>query len=252
MNDMNIKNDVKNKVALITGANRGIGESIVDAFFDHGVAKVYAAVRDLNLAKTLQQKYGDRVVPVYLDLEKPETIDAAADVAKDVQIVVNNAGVLRNSNPLADDAIESLDYEMRINVLGLMRMAKAFAPGLKQNGGGAFVQLNSVASLKCFVDFATYSASKAAAYSITQGLREQLGSQGTAVLSVHPGPIATDMANSAGFMEMAEPPSVVAEGIVSALKNGDFHVFPDSMAQQVGQAYQTFAENVIEAEVDEE
>lgn len=249
---MNTTNNVKGKVALITGANRGIGAAIVEAFFDKGIKKVYAAVRDLDSAAGLVEKYSDRLVPVLLDLEKPGTIIAAADLAKDAQIVVNNAGVLRNSTPLADDALESLAFEMKINVEGLIRMAQAFAPVLKKNGGGAFVQLNSVASLKCFVDFATYSASKAAAYSITQGLREQLALQGTAVLSVHPGPIATDMANTAGFMEIAEPSSLVAEGIVEALKNGDFLLFPDSVAQQVWGAYQGFAENVIEADASEE
>lgn len=249
---MNTSYDVKDKTALITGANRGIGEAIVEAFLDNGAAKIYAAVRKPDSVAGLVQKYSDRLVPVTLDLEKPETITAAAELAKDVEIVVNNAGVLRNSSPLADDAIESLAYEMNINVVGLMRMAQAFAPVLKQNGGGAFVQLNSVASLKCFADFATYSASKAAAYSITQGLREVLAGQGTSVLSVHPGPIATDMANAAGFMEIAEPASLVADGIVAALKNGDFHHFPDSMAQQVWGAYQGFAENVIEAAPEEE
>jgi len=249
---MNISYDVKDKVALITGANRGIGKSIVEVFFDNGAAKVYAAVRNTDSAAELVQKYGERLVPVTLDLEKPETITAAAGLTSDVEIVVNNAGVLRNSSPLADDAIESLAYEMNINVVGLMRMAQAFAPVLKQNGGGAFVQLNSVASLKCFADFATYSASKAAAYSITQGLREVLAEQGTSVISVHPGPIATDMADTAGFMEIAEPASLVADGIVAALKKGEFHCFPDSMAQQVWSAYQGFAENVIEAAPEEE
>ncbi len=131
-------------------------------------------------------------------------------------------------------------------------MAQAFAPILKTNGGGAFVQLNSVASMKCFSDFATYSASKAAAYSITQALREVFFQQGTAVLSVHPGPIATDMATDAGLGEIAEPASLVGEAIVVALKAGDFHVFPDSMAKMVGDAYQSFAENIVEANLVEE
>ena len=102
-----------------------------------------------------------------------------------------------------------------------------------------------------FSDVATYSASKAAAYSITQALRELLGQQGTAVLSVHPGPIATEMADAAGLTEIAEPPSLVAEGIVAALKAGDFHLFPDSMAKQFWGAYQSFAENIVEADLTE-
>jgi short-subunit dehydrogenase len=143
--------------------------------------------------------------------------------------------------------VEALDREMQVNVYGLMRMAQAFAPVLKANGGGVFVQINSVASMKNFAGFATYSASKAAAYSMTQGLRDVLAEQGTAVISVHPGPIATDMAEKAGLGEIAEPPSVVPEAIIAALESGEFHVFPDTMAKQIGRAYHSFARDIVEA-----
>ena len=246
---MSTNYDIKGKTALVTGANRGIGKVIVESFLNNGAAKVYAAVRTLDSASPLVQQHGGRVVPIQIDLGNPETIAAAAVTAKDVQVVVNNAGVLRTSTPLTEDAIESLDFEMKINVFGLIRMARAFAPVLKGNGGGAFVQLNSIVSMKSFSNFATYSASKAAAYSITQALRELLGQQGTAVLSVHPGPIATEMVDAAGLTEIAEPPSLVAEGIVAASKAGDFHLFPDSMAKKIGSAYQSFAENIVEADL---
>ena len=118
-------------------------------------------------------------------------------------------------------------------------------PILAKNGDGAFVQLNSVASLKCASNFATHSASKAAAYSITQALRELLARQGTTVLSVHPGLIATEWA-AAGLAGTAAPPSVVAEGIVRALRSGDFHLFPDPLARRIGNAYRSFSEKVIE------
>lgn len=246
---MSTNYDIKGKTALITGANRGIGKVIVESFLNNGAAKVYAAVRTLDSVSPLVQEYGDRVAPIKIDLGEPETIAVAAETAKDVQVVVNNAGVLRTSTPLTEDAIESLNFEMNINVFGLIRMAQAFAPVLKENGGGAFVQLNSIVSMKCFSNFATYSASKAAAYSITQALRELLGQQGTVVLSVHPGPIATDMSAAAGLSEIAEPSLIVAEGIVAALKAGDFHLFPDSMAQKIWGAYQSFAENIVEADL---
>lgn len=249
---MSTSYDIKGKTALVTGANRGIGKAIVESFLNNGAAKVYAAVRTLDSATPLLREYGDKIVPVRIDLNEPDTIAAAAKRAKDVHVVVNNAGVLRVSTPLADDAIGSLDFEMKTNVYGLIRMAQAFAPVLRENGGGAFVQLNSVSSVKSFSPFATYSASKAAAYSITQALRELLGEQGTAVLSVHPGPIATEMGDAAGLTEIAEPPSIVAEGIVAALKEGDFHLFPDAMAQQVWGAYLSFAENVVEVDLMEE
>lgn len=109
------------------------------------------------------------------------------------------------------------------------------------------MQLNSVASIKNFKDLTTYSASKAATYSITQGLKEELAKKGISVLSVHPGPIATDMAVTGGMMDIAEPTSVVSEGIVSYLKQGKFHLFPDTMAKEFETAYASYAENVVEA-----
>lgn len=235
--------NIKDKIILVTGANRGIGKALVESFIEHGAAKIYAAVRTLESASVLVEKYGNQVVPVQIDLNDPDSIVTAAKAAKDVQMVVNNAGVSTSSTPLALDAISSLEFHMNSNVYGLIRMAQAFAPVLKANGGGVFAQINSVVSLKAFSNFATYSASKAAAYSITQALREVLSEQGTIVLSVHPGPIATDMADAAGLTEVAEPPRLVAEAMIEALKNGEFHVFPDSVAKQIGSAYESFASN---------
>lgn len=238
---------VENATILITGANRGIGKAIVDSVIAAGAAKVYAAVRKPDSAQPLIEQYGDQVVAVALDVSDTASVNAAAEVASDVQIVINNAGVLRTSSPLAESAYGDLDFEIDVNVKGLLRVAQAFAPVLKANGGGALANLNSVASFKSFSDFATYAASKAAAYSITQGLRDKLADQGTRVLSVHPGPIATDMADDAGIGEMAEPASQVGEAIVAALADADtFHVYTDTMAREIGAAYQSFAAAVIE------
>jgi NAD(P)-dependent dehydrogenase (short-subunit alcohol dehydrogenase family) len=241
--------DVRNTIALITGSNRGIGKAIVQSLLSHGAAKVYAAARDPGTVTEMVAESGGRVVPIKIDLTHPETITAAAAAANDVRLVINNAGVFRVANPLSTDAEVNLAFEMEVNVYGLIRMARAFAPVLAAQGGGAFVQLNSVASLKNFSDSSTYGASKAAAYSITQGLRDCLAKQGTLVVSVHPGPIATDMANAAGFGEIAEPPSRVAEAIVAGLAAGEFHVFPDSLAKQFWAAYEGFARSIVEADL---
>ncbi len=239
--------DVRGKIALVTGANRGIGKVITETLLKHGLVKVYAAVRSPACAAPLIEQYGDRVVAVELDLTDRKTIEAAAMSAADVQLVINNAGVLRTATALSEAAAADLQFELETNVFGLLRIAQVFAPLLKNNGGGALVQLNSVASLKSFPEFATYCASKAAAYSLTQALRASLAQQGTAVLSVHPGPIATEMGAAAGLAEIAEPPELVAEAIVASLRAGDFHCFPDSVAQQIGAAYQSFAKRVVES-----
>ena len=241
------KYDVKDKVVLVTGANRGIGKAIVDSLIKHGVKKVYAAVRNLDTAQPLIEAYGDKIIPIHVDMEKPETIKAAATTADDVEVLINNAGILELATPLAVDAIEKFNRELNVNVFGLIHVAQAFAPILKANGGGALVQLNSTASLKSFSDFATYSASKAAAYSITQGLRDTLDEQGTLVVSVHPGPIETDMTDGLGYDEMTESPTLVSEAIVEGLSSGQFHIFPDTMAKQIGEQYESFAKNIIEA-----
>lgn len=241
--------DIENKIALVTGANRGIGKAIVETFLEKGAKKVYLGVRTLSTADPFIEKYGNRVEAIFIDLAKPETIFAAAKKATDVEVVVNNAGILQKATPLDDGAIDALKLEMEINVGGLIRMAQAFAPALKANGGGAFVQLNSIASIKNFLPFTTYSASKAAAYSVTQGLKDILAEQGTVVVSVHPGPIATDMGDDAGMREIAEPASLVADEIVAALNTGVFHVFPDTMAKKIQGAYQSYADNVVEANI---
>ena len=238
--------DISNKITLVTGANRGIGKAIVESFLEHGASKVYAGVRTLDKADALVAQFGEKVVPVDIDYDKPASIKAAAKTAGDAHVVVSNAGVLIGAGVMDEDVIEQFQIELNINVYGLIRMAQAFAPVLKRNGGGAFVQINSIASLSSFPR-ATYPASKAAAYSFTQALRSIFKEQGTATLSVHPGPILTDMAISSGFAEDSDLPSVVSEGIVEALKEGDFHLFPDRMAKDFEKAYHNFAEAIIEA-----
>jgi NAD(P)-dependent dehydrogenase (short-subunit alcohol dehydrogenase family) len=203
-------------------------------------------ISNKNTLEALVAEFGEKIVPIKIDYENPASIKAAAEIAGDVQVVVSNAGVLIGANVMDEDVIKQFQTELNINVYGLIHMAQAFASVLKRNGGGAFVQLNSIASLSSFPR-ATYPASKAASYSFTQALRPIFKEQGTATLSVHPGPILTDMAISSGFAEDSDSPSVVSEGIVTSLKEGKFHLFPDRMAKDFEKAYRQFAEEIIEA-----
>ena len=243
--------DIENKVALVTGANRGIGKAVVKSFLKHGASKVYAGVRSLEKAEPLVSEFGDKVIPIAIDYSDPATISAAAETAGDTQVVVSNAGILETVSPLDDEVFETFEKELEVNVYGLLRMARAFAPVLHKNGGGAFVQLNSVASLNSFPAFATYCASKAAAYSFTISLKTLFTQQGTHVLSVHPGPIDTDMAAKGGFKDESDPVEVVSEGIVASLKAGEFHLFPDRMAKDFEKAYASFAKGIVEAPLGE-
>lgn len=242
--------DPQGKTVLITGANRGIGLAYAEAFLSAGVAKLYATARKPETLQPLVDQHGDKVVTLALDLTDDASVNAAAATASDVDIVVNNGGVLAQGDYTADNVLDNLDFEMNVNVKGLIRVARAFAPALKANGGGALVQLNSVASVRNFAAFTTYCASKAASYSITQGLHDLLAEQGTDVVSVHPGPIGTDMGDDAGF-EGAPPPSVVADATIEALKAGAFHCFPDEMAKQIWAGYEGFAKGVVEPAMQE-
>lgn len=258
---------MKDKVVLVTGANRGIGKAFVDAFLGHGASKVYAAVRNIDSVHSAFDASliaSNRVVPIYMDLSRPETIHAAAaTAATDVDIVVNNAGIISRRTALDGDAVEQLQTEMTVNVYGLMHVAQAFAPILESrphqqddDGGGSttggiLIQINSVASMRCgLANVATYSASKAASFSVTQALRQQLAPRKVTVVSVHPGPIATDMLSDIPELaQVAEPPRNVAETVITALE-GDtpipFLIFPDEMARKLGDAFHDYGKRVIE------
>ncbi|MBU2998180.1 SDR family oxidoreductase [Cellulophaga baltica] len=240
---------IENKIALVTGANRGIGKAIVESFINHGAKKVYLAVRDVDSTKELEEKYEQKVVTLKADVSDTASINELAKNATDVDIVVNNAGIGTPKGTIDNGVEEDFNLQLQVNAFGLLRIANAFSSTLEAKKG-TLVQLNSVASIKNFPQLSTYSASKAASYSLTQGLRAELGPKGVNILSVHPGPIDTDMASKAGFTDAA-PTSEVSESIVAAIKSGEFHLFPDAMAKQFESAYQGFSENIVLADLSE-
>ena len=155
----------------------------------------------------------------------------AARTCTDVSIVVNNAGILRKSASLADGGVEAARAEMETNYFGSMRVARAFAPILRDNGGGALVNVLSVLSFIAMPQGATYSASKSAAWSLTNALRIELRHQGTLVVAVHAGFIDTDMA--AGVAGDKVSPESVAAQIVVAVANGEEEVLADPTSRAV-------------------
>ena len=180
---------IPGSVALVSGANRGLGRAYVDGLLRAGARRVYAAARD-PATIVLDDP---RIVPIRLDVTLPDSGRAAASLCPDVTLLINNAGVLRNSPALGDSTAVTLAAreEMETNFFGVMSMVQAFAPLLAGHGGGAIVNVLSVASWFSNPFTATYSASKAAAEALTDGIRIQLRSQGTQVVGVYAGFIDT-------------------------------------------------------------
>src|SRR5438105_6314539 len=215
---------IEGATALVTGANRGLGAAIAQALLDSG-AKVYGAARDSTAITNPD------VIPVLLDVNSLDDVASAARTCGDVSIVVNNAGILRQSASLAAGGIEAARAEMETNYFGSMRVARAFAPVLRDNGGGALVNVLSVLSFISMPQGATYSASKAAAWSLTNALRIELRRQGTLVVAVHAGFIDTDMA--AGVSGEKVSPESVAKQIVTAIASDTEEVLADATSEMV-------------------
>jgi NAD(P)-dependent dehydrogenase (short-subunit alcohol dehydrogenase family) len=219
---------IQGAVALVTGANRGLGKAIVAALLEAGAVKVYAAARDPRKLSA----DGNRVVPVELDTTHPEQIAAAAKKANDVTLLINNAGVQTALNVLAASR-DDLDTDFRTNVHGTLSVIKAFVPVLERaREGGAIVNVLSLASLASVPAFGGYSASKAAAYSITQALRPALKAKRIEIAAALPGPIDTDMVK--GMPLPKASPADVAKGVLAGIERGEEDIFPDPMAQQMG------------------
>ena len=223
--------DHSETIAFVTGTNkpRGIGRAIVASLLDAGARKVYATARATDQLDDLVASSPGRIVPIALDITDADSIRAAVAATGDVNLLVNNAGALTAADSQGDVADARL--EMEVNYFGLMNLTREFAPVLKANGGGTVVNLLSIASHVSFPVAATYSASKAAAHSLTVAQRRELGGQGTHVIGVYPGPIDTAMADEIEMDKVA--PSVVGDAIVAAVGTEVEEVFPDPTAQDL-------------------
>ena len=206
---------IKGTTALVTGANRGIGEAVVDALVAAGAAKVYAGARNVADLAPLTARHGARVVAVQLDVTNSAQIAAAVSIAPDVQLLVNNAGFAGHAGGAFTDPkwITAGRQEMDINFFGTFAVSQAFAPVLAKNGGGVITNIASMASLVNFALLASYSASKAAVHSLTQATRMMLKGQGTQVFGVYPGPIDTRMAEGIPFDKTS--PADAAKAIIA-------------------------------------
>ena len=220
---------LKDSVVIVTGANRGLGLAFAQAALAAGARKVYAAARD-PASVTLPG-----VVPIQLDVGTAAQVAAAVRDCGDVTLLINNAGISMGSSFLASpDAVAAARAEFEVNFFGPWALASAFAPVLKANGGGAIVNVLSALAWVSFPSVATYSASKSAAWSLTNGLRNELREQGTQVVALHVGYMDTDMAR--GLDAPKSSPADVARVTLDGVEAGAFEVLADDISQQIKQS----------------
>jgi NAD(P)-dependent dehydrogenase (short-subunit alcohol dehydrogenase family) len=217
---------LQDSVALVTGANRGLGLAFTQALVAAG-AKVYAAARDPASIKQAG------VQAVKLDVTNAAEIEALAKKLGDVTLLVNNAGIALGSSFLAPGAIEAQRAELGTNFFGPLLLARAFAPVLAKNGGGAIVNVLSALSWVTFPSNSTYSATKSAAWSLTNGLRNELAGQGTQLLGLHVGYMDTDMVRHIEAPK-SKPEDVVRQAL-EALEAGKSEILADDVSRKIKQ-----------------
>jgi NAD(P)-dependent dehydrogenase (short-subunit alcohol dehydrogenase family) len=225
---------IEGRVALVTGANRGIGRALIEALLARGAKKVYATARD---PMSLRDLHDERLVVLTLDVTDEDQIRAAAEAAPDVEIVFSNAGVALGRGLSEASVLGQARREMEVNYFGPLQLIQSLAPALARNGGGAVVTVGLAAGLTNVPFLPTYSASKAALHSLTQGARVLLGAQGTSVFGVYPGPVDTEMSR-----ELEVPKASardVAHSILDGVEAGQEDILPDSFAVQFGRQFES-------------
>jgi len=229
--------NMRGRVALVTGANRGIGLALVEALLERGVYRVYAAARKPEALAGLAARSEGAVIPLRLDITNAAQVQQAAEQAEDVDLLINNAGIVGHTFGGFDDPawLDAAPREYETNVLGSLRVSQAFAPVLARQGGGTLVNIGSAAGIVGMPMVFTYSTTKAALHSLTQSTRLMLQGQGTLVVGVYPGPVDTDMAATLTIPKASA--ASVANTILDGLELGLEEIYPDPMSKQLGDLY---------------
>lgn len=221
---------VKGAVIFITGANRkrGIGRALVEEAVKRGAKKVYATARDISQLDSLASQYHGIVVPLRLDVTNKRETDQVAKEANDTQILINNSGFAGYSGFCFNYSEETTRQELEVNYFGVINLIRAFCKTLIKNQNGAIVNIISIGGLSAFPLCATYSASKAAAHSLTQSVRAELTRHGISVFGIYPGPIDTDMADGVNLEK--ETPANAAIRIFDGIEQGIEDITTDGFA----------------------
>ncbi|MFI6038495.1 SDR family oxidoreductase [Streptomyces sp. NPDC051315] len=212
--------ELKDAVAVVTGANRGLGRRLATQLQERG-AKVYAAARrpeSVDLAG---------VTPLRLDVTDEESIRAAALIASDATLLVNNAGI-STATPLLAGELDAVRLEMETNFFGPLAVTRAFAPVIESNGGGTVLNVLSVLSWLHPAGLGAYAAAKAAAWALTDAAREELAPRGISVSALHVGYMDTDMASFVPADQKIDPADVAAQAL-----NGIERGLPEILADDV-------------------
>ena len=215
---------IEGAVALVTGANRGIGRRFVEQLVARGAAKVYASARDPS-SIDLQG-----VTPLQLDITDPASVAAAAAAAGDVTLLINNAGIATGANLVTGD-LADVRREFDTHFFGTLAVVRAFAPILKANGGGAVLNVLSALSWFSYEGGSAYCAAKSAEWSLTNGIRLELAKQGTLVTGLHLGLTDTDM--TAGMSGDKGDPADVARAGLDGIAAGALEVLADATSRRV-------------------
>lgn len=225
--------NLSDTVVLVTGANRGLGAHLVAELLGAGVPKIYAAARDTG-SFDADVVADQRIHVLAVDVTKASSVTSAVAAAPDVDVLINNAGVL-NFGGILDGDLDGFQANLATNYFGTLRMTRGFLPVLERNAPSTVVNVLSMLALAPFGPMAGYSASKAAAHSLTQALRAELHSRNINVLGAYPSSIDTGMLAGVAVSKVA--PTVVAQRIVAALAAEESMVFPDDASQARGQIY---------------
>ncbi|MGW1093678.1 SDR family oxidoreductase [Streptomyces sp. NPDC002596] len=218
--------ELKDAVVVVSGANRGLGRHLAAQLVERG-AKVYAAARRPETVDV------PGAVPLALDVTDQESVRAAARIASDATLLVNNAGISTAATLITGD-LDAVRQEMETNFFGPLAMTRAFAPVIEANGGGAVLNVLSVLSWLHPAGLGSYAASKAAAWAQTDAVREELAPRGITVSALHVGYMDTDMASGVSADQKADPADVAAQAL-AGIEQGLPEILADDTSRQVKQ-----------------